>query len=59
MNPLPAANKTAIIQESVPERWRKLLRRLNKLESGKRYMIFVTVGSEPDWTVQEIGKVEK
>lgn len=59
MSLLQTVDKTATMQESVPERWRKLIWRLNKLESGKRYMIFVTVGERPDWTVQEIGKVER
>lgn len=52
-------NKRAIIQEITPERWRKLVRRLNALEPGRRYMLLVTVGETPDWTVQEVGRVER
>lgn len=40
-------------------RWEKLIWRLNKLDAGKRYQILITVGQEPDWTVTELGKVER
>lgn len=51
---------TIIVAQTQPqERWQNLIRRLNKLESGRRYMITVTVGPVCDHTVQDLGKVEK
>lgn len=44
---------------SVSRKWEKLIWRLNKLEPGKRYTILVTVGQEPDWTITELGKIER
>lgn len=41
------------------ERWAKLHQRLSNLKPGYRYVIIVTVGKDPDWTVQEVGKVER
>ncbi len=49
----------SVAQIHPQERWQNLIRRLNKLESGKRYMITLTVGQACDYTVQELGKVEK
>ena len=51
---------TIVVEQTQPqERWQNLIRRLNKLEPGRRYMITVTVGPACDYTVQELGKVEK
>lgn len=36
----------------------KLMRRLRGLKPG-RYQITLTVGDQPNWTVTELGKVEK
>lgn len=36
----------------------KLLRRLVALPPG-RYLISLTVGKQPDWTVLELGEVER
>lgn len=49
-----------VVQQIRPQdRFQNLIRRLNKLETGKRYMITLTVGgSECDHTVLELGKVE-
>jgi len=49
----------SIAQVETQQRYHKLIRRLNGLESGKRYMITLTVSKECDYTVQELGKVEK
>jgi len=59
---LQSAQKSAILsiaQVETQQRYHKLIRRLNGLESGKRYMITLTVSKECDYTVQELGKVEK
>jgi len=59
---LQSAQKAAILsvaQTQPQERWQNLIRRLNKLEAGKRYMITLTVGQACDYTVQELGQVEK
>lgn len=48
-----------VAQTQPQERYQNLIRRLNKLEAGRRYMITLTVGGEIDYTVQELGKVEK
>ena len=59
---LQSAQKSAIITVALVEtqpRYHKLIRRLNGLEPGRRYMITLTVGRECDYTVQELGKVEK
>jgi hypothetical protein len=42
----------------MPEWIVKLARRLMALTPG-RYMIILTIGSTIDWTVQELGKIEK
>jgi len=47
---------------TVPERLIKFLRRLVHLQAGRRYMIVLTLpgdGEIADWTITEIGKVEK
>jgi len=59
---LQSAQKSAILsiaRVETQQRYHKLIRRLNGLESGKRYMITLTVSKECDYTVQELGKVEK
>jgi hypothetical protein len=56
----PNNNGTIVIaQVETQPRYHKLIRRLNGLEPGKRYMITLTVGQACDYTVQELGKVEK
>lgn len=39
--------------------WTDLLRRLLALGRGQRYMVTLTVGETLDWSVLELGKVEK
>ena len=42
-----------------PKRWMDLLKRLMALPMG-RYAIYLTIGKqECDWTVVELGKVER
>jgi hypothetical protein len=48
-----------VAQVETQQRYHKLIRRLNGLQPGRRYMITLTVGRECDYTVQELGKVEK
>lgn len=44
---------------TVPRRWLKFLRRCLGLNQG-RYIIVLSVGNqECDWSVQEVGKVER
>lgn len=60
--PLTIAQNSAIITIAPVEtqpRYHKLIRRLNGLEPGRRYMITLTVGQQCDYTVQELGKVER
>lgn len=39
----------------------KLIRRLTHLQAGRRYMIVLTLPADgdADWTVQDLGKVER
>ena len=39
--------------------WTDLLRRLLALGHGQRYMVTLTVGEKLDWSVIELGRVEK
>lgn len=36
-----------------------LQKRIDGFEAGKRYAIYLTAGREIDWTVVELGKVER
>lgn len=53
----PAQRERAVLR--VPKRWLRFLRRVLGLPPG-RYIIVVSVSSDAcDWSVQQVGKVER
>lgn len=61
--PLNQNNRSAIMANdpiTMPDpRFEKLIRRLNKLDTGRRYLITLTNTGEIDFTVVDLGKIEK
>jgi hypothetical protein len=54
---LKSQSNCAIVRTMPAEKFENLVRRLNKLQSG-RYLITLTVGRFTDYTITELGKVE-
>ncbi len=52
------ANRNTVRGESMPEWLLNLVKRVNSLAPG-RYLIILTIGKEPDWTVLHLGKQER